>query len=132
MTWTNSISASGAVFSRWLTSLLLALPFLGVCVTARASESFPARPITIIVGSPAGGLSDVLARFIGERLGQALKQTVIVDNKPGAGGSIAASAVAKATADGYTLMLVPDSVMVVNQFIYAKLPYIGVSSFSVQ
>lgn len=104
----------------------LAAAVLAACslaAPAMAADPYPAKPVTILVGSPAGSLSDVLARFTAQKLGESLKQPVVVDNRPGANGSLAANAVAKSPVDGYTLMLVPDTVMVVNQFVYPRLPY---------
>lgn len=113
---TRQVSRRLALAAAMLAAFCIATP-------ARAADPYPTKPITILVGSPAGSLSDVLARVIAQNMGESLKQTVIVDNKPGANGSLTASAVARSPADGYTLMLVPDSVMVVNQFVYQKLPY---------
>lgn len=115
--------------SRRLAMVTALLAAAGIAVPASGAEAFPTRPVTILVGSPAGSLSDVLARFIAQKVGESLKQTVIVDNKPGANGSLMAGLVARAPADGYTLMLVPDTVMVVNQFVYPKLPYDTEKSF---
>ena len=104
-----------------ITAAMLAA--LSISAPTRAADPFPSKPITIVVGSPAGSLSDVLARVIAQKMGESLKQPVIVDNKPGANGSLTAGAVSRSPADGYTLMLVPDTVMVVNQFVYPKLSY---------
>lgn len=95
---------------------------LVLCGNVDAQESYPSKPVKILVGSPAGSLSDILARFTALKVSPGLKQSVVVDNRPGANGSITADAVAKST-DGHTLMLVPDTVMVVNQFVYSKLPF---------
>ena len=72
---------------------------------ALAQEQFPSKPITIIVPFAAGGTTDILARIVSQALQQELGQTVIVDNKPGAGGNIGAVAAARAPADGYTLFM---------------------------
>jgi tripartite-type tricarboxylate transporter receptor subunit TctC len=105
-----------------LTSLAAAglactLPF------AAFSQRLPARPYKIIVGSPPGALGDVLARLMAQKLSEASGQPAVVDNRPGAAGAIAAEAVAKSPADGSTLLLAPDAVMVVNPFVYPKLAY---------
>jgi tripartite-type tricarboxylate transporter receptor subunit TctC len=71
----------------------------------QAAEKFPSMPIRLVVGTPAGGTTDIIARQIGQRLGEALNQSVIVENKPGASGLIAAEGVGKATADGHTLFM---------------------------
>ncbi|MDB5944542.1 MAG: hypothetical protein JWQ13_4108 [Ramlibacter sp.] len=72
---------------------------------------------------PVLGFTDILARLTAQKLGDSLKQPVVVDNRPGANGTVVGDATAKAPPDGYTLMLVPDTVMVVNQFVYPRLPY---------
>ena len=87
------------------------------------ADKFPSKPGKIVVGSPPGALGDVLSRLVADKLRASTGQTVIVDNRPGAGGNLAADSVAKAPGDGYTMLVAPDSVMVVNPFIYAKLPY---------
>jgi len=70
------------------------------------AQAYPARPVTLVVFVPAGGSPDIVARLIGQSLSQRLGQAVVVDNRPGAGGNLALQAVARAPADGYTLMLV--------------------------
>ena len=84
--------------------------------------AWPTRPITLVVTYPPGGGADAMARLIAPKLGEALGQSVIVDNRPGAGGQIGASFVAKAPADGHTLMLDASS-FAVNPALYPKLPY---------
>jgi tripartite-type tricarboxylate transporter receptor subunit TctC len=97
---------------------------LGLLGTRNAfAQSYPSRPVRLLVGSPAGGLADVIARATAQKLGDALGQAFIVDNKPGASGVIATDALAKSAPDGYTLFVTPDSMIVVNQFVYPKLPY---------
>jgi len=68
-------------------------------------QSFPSKPLTVVVPYPAGGANDMLGRLIGQKMGEALNTTVIVDNKPGAGAMLGANAVAKAAPDGYTLLI---------------------------
>jgi tripartite-type tricarboxylate transporter receptor subunit TctC len=70
------------------------------------AQPYPARPVTLVVFVPAGGSPDIVARLIGQSLSQRLGQTIVIDNRPGAGGNLALQAVARAPADGYTLMLV--------------------------
>jgi len=86
------------------------------------AANYPAKPIRIIVGFTPGGGPDITARYIAQKLGDSWKQQVVVENRPGAGGTIAAGFVAHATADGYTLLSV-SSAHAVAPAIYAKLPY---------
>ena len=108
-----------AVIMRLLAASLLSAPLL---VTAEAAAPWPTKPITLVVTYPPGGGADAMARLIAPKLGEALGQNVIVENKPGAGGQIGASSVAKAVPDGHTLMLDASS-FAVNPSLYPKLPY---------
>ena len=86
------------------------------------AQSYPSRPIRLIVPYPAGGGTDIVARVVGQKLHESLGQPVVIDNRGGAGGTIGTAAAAKSPPDGYTLVLVPTS-HVINPSIYAKLPY---------
>jgi tripartite-type tricarboxylate transporter receptor subunit TctC len=90
---------------------------------ADAQPAWPSRPIRIVVPFAPGGASDILARLIGKELGERLKQPVVVENKPGAGGTIGADLVAKSPPDGYTLLLADVSVVMTFPSLYANLPY---------
>jgi tripartite-type tricarboxylate transporter receptor subunit TctC len=92
-------------------------------------EDFPARPIKILVGAPAGGTTDTMARAIADPMAAALKQPVLVENRPGAGGNLAAAGVAKSSPDGYTL-LVSFSSHTINATLYPSLPYDPVADFT--
>jgi tripartite-type tricarboxylate transporter receptor subunit TctC len=116
------------VFKTSLAALLLA--FSAVGAAPALAQGYPSKPIRIVVPYPAGGGIDVISRVIGERLGRSLGQPVLVDNKPGGGTILAADFVAKAPADGYTLMVTTDSTMTINQHLYAKLPYDPVKDFA--
>ena len=105
-----------------------AIAVLMLAQTARA-EDFPARPIKILVGAPAGGTTDTMARAIADPMAAALKQPVLVENRPGAGGNLAAAAVAKSVPDGYTL-LVSFSSHTINATLYPSLPYDPVADFT--
>src|SRR6476660_4184846 len=96
---------------------------------AARAEDFPARPIKILVGAPAGGTTDTMARAIADPMAAALKQPVLVENRPGAGGNLAAAAVAKSVPDGYTL-LVSFSSHTINATLYPSLPYDPVTDFT--
>ena len=96
---------------------------------ALAQDKYPSKPITIVVPYPAGGSNDVFARMMGKALGDALKATVIIDNRPGASGNSGTGQVAKAAPDGYTLIAVSSS-MTTNAAIQAKLPFDPIKSFA--
>jgi len=109
----------------------LALATLVLCAiapTAMAQGAFPNKPITLVVTYPPGGGADAMARLIAPKMGEALGQAVIIENKPGASGQIGASAVAKAAPDGYTLMLDASSFSA-NPALYPKLPYDSLKAF---
>jgi tripartite-type tricarboxylate transporter receptor subunit TctC len=89
---------------------------------AGAAERFPSRPIRLIVPYPPGGGTDVIGRVLRQNLQERLGQPVVIENRSGAGGTLGTALVAKATPDGYTLLLVPTS-HVINPSIYARLPY---------
>ena len=110
-------------------ALLLAFAvLLAACGTARAQD-YPAKPVRFIVPYAPGGSSDVLARIVGQKLGDALGQAFVVDNRGGAGSMIGTDLAAKALADGYTLVL-SDMPHTINPAIYAKVPYDPVRDFS--
>jgi tripartite-type tricarboxylate transporter receptor subunit TctC len=100
-----------------------ALAALLIAASAAAAAAFPEKPIRIVIGFPAGGPLDQHARLLSERLQAVLGQPIIIDYKAGAGGTVGAQEVMKATPDGYTLMLANTGVMVINPALYAKLPY---------
>jgi tripartite-type tricarboxylate transporter receptor subunit TctC len=95
-----------------------------LCAIAPAlAQTYPSKPIKMVVPFPAGGATDVLARVLGEKMAAGLGQPVIIDNKPGAAGIIGTDAVAKAAPDGYTIVLSLSNSLLTNQFLYEKLPY---------
>src|SRR5262245_28186723 len=98
-TWRNAVFVAGAM--------------LAAAASAHA-QSFPSRPIAVIVGYSAGGQADALARRVGQHLGEALKTSVIVENKPGANALLAAQFVANAPADGHTILLVTDAMTTID------------------
>src|SRR5580693_7657470 len=98
--------------------------------TPAAAQNYPTRPIHIIVPFPAGGPSDVLARLISDKMSVDFQQAVVVENRPGANTVIGAEAAAKATGDGYTLLMAIDSTLVMNQFLYKSLPYDPIADFA--
>jgi tripartite-type tricarboxylate transporter receptor subunit TctC len=116
--------------ARWL-GVLVGLG--GVCIATLAqSQSYPARPVTIVVTAAAGGLTDLVARGVGQQLSEMWGKPVVIENKGGAGHNIGAAAVAKAPPDGYTLMVSESGTFVSNPFLYAKgsLPYDAETDFA--
>ncbi len=117
----------GILTLRKIYAVLTALILLWACrdgVQAQdIASNYPAQPVRIIVGFTAGGGTDILARLIGQKLSEAWHQPVIIENKPGAGAIVATDYVAKATPDGYTLLMGASGAMAINPATYAKLPY---------
>jgi len=107
---------------------------LAVCIVAfthlAAAQDYPSRPIRLIVTVPPGGAADFIARLVGGKLSEAFGQPVVVENRGGAGGTIAADAVAKAPADGYTLLQNSITTHGVGPHLYSKLPYDPVKDFA--
>jgi tripartite-type tricarboxylate transporter receptor subunit TctC len=97
---------------------------------ATGAEGYPSRSIRLIVPFPPSGSTDLLARSLGQKLAEGLAQPVVIDNRPGAGGSIGAEAAARAAPDGYTLMMGHLGTLAVNPAIYKNLPYDPVKSFA--
>ncbi|CUA90272.1 MULTISPECIES: Bug family tripartite tricarboxylate transporter substrate binding protein [Comamonas] len=97
---------------------------------AQAQDAFPTKPIRIVLGFPAGGPLDQHARLLTDKLQGVLGQPLVVDYKPGAGGSVGAQDVMRSPADGYTLMLANTGVMVINPALYSKLPYNTLKDFT--
>lgn len=103
---------------------------LALLVANAHSQTYPARPVRMIVPFPAGGGSDTMGRVVGARLGERLGQQIVVENRPGAGGSIGADAVAKAPPDGYTLLLGSTSEIVQYPNVNPKVPYSPTRDFA--
>jgi tripartite-type tricarboxylate transporter receptor subunit TctC len=102
----------------------LALPALGAWTTAGgAVANYPVRPIRFIVPSAPGGTPDVISRVVGAELGKQVGQSVVVDNRPGANGTIGMQAIAKSPADGYTIGYAPVSALAINPALRPNLPY---------
>ena len=114
-------------------SLFVAILFVAIASltqAALAQTPYPSKPIRLIVPFTPGGSTDILARSIGQELTKAWGQSVIVDNVPGAGGSIGADKAAKAPADGYTLLMGHIGTLAVNPSLYPKLPYNPLKDFA--
>lgn len=102
----------------------------GIVSAQPSTADFPSRPIRIVTGYSPGGTTDILSRVIGVHLLQSLGQQVIVDNRPGAAAQTASHIVAKATPDGYTLLMTPSGSHTVNPSLYKKLPYDTLRDFA--
>ena len=116
---------------RSLLALGAALPLVG---TARAQQTaqqtWPSKPVRLVVGYSPGGGNDLIARVVAAKLQDKLGQPVVVDNKPGAQSIVAAELVAKAPPDGYTLLIAPSGPMTINPAVYSKLPYDPLRDFA--
>jgi tripartite-type tricarboxylate transporter receptor subunit TctC len=106
-----------------LTSLFAAISILLSLGTPTLAADYPNRPITLVVAFTPGGPSDVLARIVGKKMEQLLSQPFVIENRPGAGGNLAAEAVAHAAPDGYTLLMGNNSILATNDSLYKRLNY---------
>jgi tripartite-type tricarboxylate transporter receptor subunit TctC len=102
---------------------------LGAGAEVRAQDSYPNKPVKLLIGFPAGGLLDTVARIVGEHMSALLGQPFVVEARPGAGGLIATTALAKAPPDGYTLMMINDN-HALNPYILKEVPYDSVRDFA--
>ncbi|QRF57963.1 tripartite tricarboxylate transporter substrate binding protein [Variovorax paradoxus] len=113
-----------------LQSVAAATMALAVSALAVAQTAYPAKPVRWVVGYPAGGGTDFLARTVGAQVSQQLGQPVLVDNRPGAGAIIASENVARSAGDGYTVFSADNGVLVYNPALYKKLPYDAEKDFA--
>ena len=109
---------------------LFALPALATLPLSAAAQAWPAKPLRLVIPFPAGGATDIVGRLLAQKLGAALGQQVVIDNKPGAGGTIGADLVAKAPADGYTLLLTTSSTHSIGPALNPKMPYDAFKDFA--
>src|SRR5664279_1327449 len=109
---------------------LIAGVLLAACAAAASAQSFPSKPIRIVVPFPPGGTTDVLARAAAQKLSDTLGQPAVVDNRPGAGGNIGAELVAKSPPDGYTLLMGTVGTHAINPALYPKMPYDHIRDFA--
>src|SRR3954464_14120054 len=108
-------------------AVMLALP---ICIAPAAAQDYPAKPVKIIVPTAPGGFAEILARLFAQKLGDRTKQAVVVENRTGAGGVIAAEAVAKSPPDGYTLYLGFHATNAILPTLDPKLPYDATKDFA--
>lgn len=108
----------------------LSISALAVVSTPAASQAYPTRPIRLVVPQAAGSSTDIVSRILSEALAASMGQQVVVDNRPGAGGSIAASIVAKSSSDGYTLMMSNSAVLAINVGLFRNLAYHPIDDFA--
>lgn len=113
-----------------LRSLLVAPALLGFTSAAWCAEAYPSRPVRVVVAFPPGGISDSLARVLSQQLSAAMGQQFVVDNRPGAGTTLAAALIAKSPPDGSTLYLVDATTHAINATLYSSLPYDSVRDFT--
>jgi len=115
---------------RRILSAFLLLATTGLWFAPATAAEYPTRPVSLIVAFTPGGPSDVLARIVGKKIGELIGQPIVIENKPGAGGNIAAELVARATPDGYTLLMGNNSILATNASLYKKLSYDAEKDFA--
>ena len=115
-----------------LTKRMFLCGVAGTCAISgvASAQTYPSTPIRIIVGFAPGGPADVMARLIGQRMASVLGQSIVIDNRPGAGGTIGARAVAESEPDGYALLLGNTSTLVISPLIYRNVNYDAVKGFA--
>ena len=111
-------------------TLLCAIIAVGCASGLASAQTYPMKPIRIVVGFAPGGPADVMARLIGQRMSAILGQSIVVDNRPGAGGTIGARAVSESDPDGYTLLLGNTSTLIISPLIYKQVNYDPVKGFA--
>lgn len=104
-------------------TILIALALVASMVSASPAQTWPTRPVRLVVAFPPGGAADLLARLIGQSLGEALGQPVVIENRGGANGNLGGEAVARSAPDGYTLLMSSGSLVAINPHIYASMPF---------
>src|SRR5690349_14297014 len=115
---------------RRILSAFLLIATTGLWLAPAAAADYPTRPVSLIVAFTPGGPSDVLARIVGKKVGELIGQPFVIENKPGAGGNIAAELVARATPDGYTLLMGNNSILATNASLYKKISYDAEKDFA--
>jgi tripartite-type tricarboxylate transporter receptor subunit TctC len=126
--WSRLPSPSRAL--RGLAALAVVAGMLHAAPAPAQAPAYPTKPVRLVVPFPAGGTTDILARAVAQKLSEAWGQSVVVDNRPGAGGNIGSELVAKAAPDGYTLLMGTVGTHAINPSLYAKMPYDHVKDFT--
>jgi len=110
---------------------IVGIAAIGVAAPAAAqAPAYPTKPVRLVVPFPPGGATDIIARAVAQKLGETLGQSIVVDNRPGAGGNVGTELVAKAAPDGYTLEMGTVGTHAINASLYAKMPYDNVKDFA--
>ena len=109
---------------------VLLATLIGITAVAAQPAPYPNRPIKLVVPFPPGGGADLTARTLAQKMGESMGQPIVIDNKPGANGSLGTDMVAKAAPDGYTILITDRGALGVNPSLYAKLPYDPLKDFS--
>lgn len=118
------------MWERLLCTAIVAHASFGVWAASGPADSYPNKPIRLLVGFPPGGSDDYMARVIGPKITERSGQTVIVDNRPGAAGNLSAEIAARANPDGYTLLMVGSITLASSHTLYPKLGYHLLKDFS--
>ncbi len=114
----------------WMAAALALAAIVPSTLAHAQADTFPSRPIRLVVPFPPGGGADLTARTLAQKMGESMGQPVVVDNRPGANGSLGTDAVAKSAPDGYTILLTDRGALGVNPALYSKLPYDPLKDFS--
>jgi len=120
---TLSIKPSKGIFAKFFLGMALLTSILLQAPSLRAEDVYPSKPVRWIVGFPAGGAADFLARTMAAQMGKQMNQSIVVENRPGAAGIIATEVAAKSPGDGYTLLTGDNGAMVFHSAMYKKIPY---------
>src|SRR5689334_7432369 len=115
--------SGGASFIPHPSSFVCGIAVAWIAISSAGAQQYPTRPVRLVAATSAGGISDHLARVAAVGLTSSLGQTVVVDNRPGATGTVAIDLVSKAAPDGYTLLLVASGNLVITPYLYRSLPY---------
>jgi tripartite-type tricarboxylate transporter receptor subunit TctC len=99
------------------------IALIAAMISPAAAAEYPTRPMTLVLGFAPGGPSDVIARILSRKLEQLVRQPIVIENRAGAGGSVAGQMVARAAPDGYTLLLATGSILAINQHLYKNIGY---------